>query len=142
MDAGRRLRLIGYNAKARQRLAGGGGARPRSRVIATVFYGNVVGAGGCGETRGRSAPKTRAAGRATAMRHLPRLVNPYGGQYGPSPGALYHKGYAMAEKPRCRATVLRGACREHAGAAKRGRNGAAGRRRGSKPSLAELCGPS
>ena len=68
-----------------------------------MFYGIVIALDGYAVTGGHPAPKGRRERRAAAGRHFLRLVDLCDGLYSLSLNARHHRGYGMAEKPRCRA---------------------------------------
>ena len=107
MDPGWRHHQIDYNTRARERLAGVGGARFWAWEIVMTFYEIVIAVDGYAEERGLPVPKTHMARRVLVRRHFPHLVGPYNDLYGLSLEGRYYKGYDMAEKAWCKAAQCR-----------------------------------
>ena len=95
MDSGWRPRQVDYDTRARERLAGAGGARFWAWEIVMMFYEIVIAVDGCAEARGLLVPKTHMARRVLVTRHFPRLAGPYNDLYGLSLEGRHYKGYDM-----------------------------------------------
>ena len=83
---------------AREKLAGGDGARFWGWEVVLVFYDIVIAVDGYAEIKGMPVPKSHEARRFLVERYLPHLVDPYDDLYSLSLKARYYKGYTMTEK--------------------------------------------
>ena len=100
MDPAWRLHQIGYNRRARERLAAGsgsGGTRFWGWEIVIMFCEIVIALDGYAEAGGMPVPKSHRARRAIVRRHFPRLAETYDGLYTLSLTARYYNGYAMTK---------------------------------------------